>query len=105
MSSREGPSTGGAPTPSASLPELKGFRILLELARSPKGVVYKARRLVEQDVVALKVFRPSLCERKFVQELPANAEASFLLEHRHLVRTLGCVHDSGSLLLMTDYAQ
>jgi hypothetical protein len=92
------------PIPSASFPELKGFRILLELGRSPKGITYKARRLVEQDVVALKVFRPSLCDRKFVQELPQNAEASFLLEHRNLVRSLGCVHDGGSLLLMTDYA-
>ena len=92
------------PIPSATFPELKGFRILLELGRSPKGITYKARRLVEQDVVALKVFRPSLCDRKFVQELPQNAEASFLLEHKNLVRCLGCVHDGGSLLLMTDYA-
>src|SRR4051812_31524747 len=97
-------SNAKAPVPSASFPELKGFRILLELSRSPKGVIYKARRLVEQDVVALKVFRASLCERKFVQELPANAEASFLLEHKNLVRSLGCVHESGSLLLMTDFA-
>ncbi|HYG76834.1 MAG TPA: protein kinase [Planctomycetota bacterium] len=92
-------------TPADSpFPELKGFRILLELGRSPKGITYKARRLVEQDVVALKVFRPSLCDRKFVQELPKNAEASFLLEHRGMVRSLGCVHEGGTLMLMTEYA-
>jgi len=92
------------PPAESPFPELKGFRILLELGRSPKGTTYKARRLVEQDVVALKVFRPSLCDRKFVLELPKNAEASFLLEHRGLARSLGCVHEGGTLMLMTEYA-
>ncbi|MCY3021835.1 MAG: protein kinase [Planctomycetota bacterium] len=93
------------PTPSAeALPELKGLRVVQELGRSPKGVTYKARRLVEQDVVAVKLFRQSQCEKQFVVELPQKAEATFVLEHKGLVRSLGCVNEGGRLLLLMDYA-
>lgn len=85
-------------------PELAGFRLIQELARSPKGVVYKARRLVEQDVVAVKIFRDEAGrESGFRERLQQSAEASFLLEHPALVRCLGCIEDDGRLLLVQEY--
>ena len=87
-----------------SFPEVKGLRVLHELGRSPKGVTYKARRLVEQDVVAAKILRPSRCEKRFISELPRRAETTFVLEHKGLVRSLGCVEEQGRLVLLTDFA-
>ena len=87
-------------------PELAGFRIIQELGRSPKGVIYKARRLVEQDVVAVKVFRDAAAhEVGFRENLQRNAEASFLLEHPGLVRCLGCLEDGHRFLLVEEYAR
>ncbi|MCZ7647100.1 MAG: protein kinase [Planctomycetota bacterium] len=88
-----------------AFPELAGFRLIQELGRSPKGVIYKARRLVEQDVVAVKLFRdPAAHEPGFRDRLQRNAEASFLLDHPGLVRCLGCVEDDGRLILVQEYA-
>jgi len=87
-------------------PEINGFRLIQELARSPKGVIFKARRLVEQDVVAVKLFhRTSISDPTFVQHLVDNAENSFLLEHPGIVRSLGCNHSDGRLILIMEYAK
>jgi serine/threonine protein kinase len=87
-----------------TLPEVKGLRLLQELGRSPKGIIYKARRLVEQDVVAAKILRPSRCEKSFLAALPKKAESTFVLEHKGLVRSLGCIEEDGRLVLLMDYA-
>ena len=90
----------------AHYPELTGFRLIQELGRSPKGIVYKARRLVEQDVVAVKLFRDTaLREAGFREGLERNAESTFLLEHPGLVRCLGCLQDQGRALLVMEYAR
>lgn len=95
-----------APAKNASFPELGGFRLIQELGRSPRGVVYKARRLVEQDVVAVKIFRTETAhEPSFRDQLQRNAEATFLLEHPALVRCLGLVQSEGRLLLVMEYAR
>ncbi|MGD0089513.1 MAG: protein kinase, partial [Planctomycetota bacterium] len=85
-------------------PEVQGLRLLHELGRSPKGITYKARRLVEQDVVAAKILRRSRCEKRFLSELPRKAESTFVLEHKGLVRSLGCVEGMERLVLLMDYA-
>jgi hypothetical protein len=89
----------------SSFPEAAGFRILEEIGRSPRGIIYKARRLVENDVVALKIFRRSVCEKKFMDQLAKHAEGTFFLEHSGLVRCLGCINENGRLMLVMDYVQ
>ena len=84
-------------------PELPDFKILQRLGHSPKGVIYKARRLVENDVVALKIFHPQVSGRNFIECLSKNAETSFLLEHIGLVRSLGFQNDDGHTLLIMEY--
>ncbi|MCK6473973.1 MAG: protein kinase [Planctomycetes bacterium] len=94
------------PVENVSFPDLGGFRLIQELGRSPRGVVYKARRLVEQDVVAVKIFRTETAqEPSFREQLQRNAEATFLLEHPALVRCLGQVQSEGRLLLVMEYAR
>jgi serine/threonine-protein kinase len=91
-------------TPPKTFPELKGFRVFQELSRTPSGVVYKVRRLVEHDVVVAKLLRPSTYEKRFLKELSANAEATFILEHKGLVRSLGCVMEDERPVLLMEYA-
>ncbi|MCW8133976.1 MAG: protein kinase, partial [Planctomycetota bacterium] len=95
-----------APSELAAYPELEGFRLIQELGRSPKGIVYKARRLVEQDIVAVKVFKEHAhLDANFRANLPRNAENTFLLEHAGIVRCLGCQEDKNRLLLVMEYAR
>ena len=92
-------------------PDVKGFKISEELARTPRGIIYKARRLVENDIVALKIFRRNVCDKVFVEKLTRNAEGTFFLEHSGLVKSLGCIVDQndpaivGRILLITEFVQ
>ncbi|MCX7804475.1 MAG: serine/threonine protein kinase, partial [Planctomycetota bacterium] len=89
----------------SSLPTIEGLRIICELGRSPRGITYKARRLLEQDIVAVKVFNDGLSRNaEFRERLDRNAGLAFLLEHRAMVRTLGVFQDGDRLCLMMEYA-
>jgi len=88
----------------AALPDWKGFKVLQELARTPRGIVYKLRRKVEQDVIAAKFFDPSTCRKDFLDALPTSSERAFLLGHKGLVRCLGCAHVERRPLLMFEFA-
>ena len=102
------PGAKDAPAPAelATFPELPGFRLIQELGRSPKGIIYKTRRLIEQDIVAVKLFRDATAkEPDFRQNLERNAENTFLLEHPGLVRCLGCLEAEGRLMLLMEYAK
>ncbi|MFH0938866.1 MAG: protein kinase, partial [Planctomycetota bacterium] len=81
-----------------------GVKITTELAHSPKGITYKAVRLIEGDIVAIKHFRRALCEKKFIEQLAQNAEAAFFLEHPSLVNYLGCTNENNRLLLISEFA-
>lgn len=95
-----------APEPEPELPQIEGFRVIQELGRSPHGHIYRARRLVEQDVVAVKVFRGSGTRSpKFRENLTENAETSFLLEHPNLVRCLGSAEDGIRFMLIQEHAK
>jgi serine/threonine-protein kinase len=95
-----------APESEPELPQIDGFRVIQDLGRSPHGHVYRARRLVEQDVVAVKLFRGAGTHSpKFREHLTENAETSFLLEHPHLVRCLGCVEDGARFMLVQELAK
>src|SRR6185369_6124544 len=84
--------------------ESAGYKIIQELGKSPRGTTYKGRRTVEQDIVAVKVFRNSACDRRFLDRLTKNAESTFFLEHANLVRSLGCSTIGGRFMLITTFA-
>ena len=93
-----------ASNPPREHPELTGYKLIQELGKSPRGTVYKARRQVEQDIVALKIIRSSSCDKNFVENLARRAEATFLLEHENLVKCLGCNTVSGRTVLVMSFA-
>jgi serine/threonine-protein kinase len=84
--------------------EQAGYKLIQELGKSPRGTTYKGRRTVEQDIVAVKVFRNSACDKRFLDRLAKNAEATFFLEHANLVRSLGCSAVNGRFMLIMSFA-
>src|SRR5262249_54439777 len=84
-----------------TFPEVPGYQILEVIGWGGMGVVYKARQLKPERIVALKVIRPDRLEglspeerRKAVERFTTEAQAAAQLEHENIVRVyeVGEVH-------------
>ncbi|MFO0845854.1 MAG: serine/threonine-protein kinase [Gemmataceae bacterium] len=73
-------------------PEIPGYEVLEELGRGGMGVVYKAKQVALDRLVALKVIRAELSPHPAArQRFAAEARAIARLDHSGIVR----VHESG----------
>ncbi|WP_254508863.1 serine/threonine-protein kinase [Anatilimnocola floriformis] len=69
------------------LPEIPGYELLEELGRGGMAVVYKARQLKPQRIVALKILHhPAIGDESWIARFRSEAEAVARLEHPHIVR-------------------
>lgn len=91
---------------SASFPEIPGYEILGELGRGGMGVVYKARQLAYDRIVALKMI---LAERnKSPEDLGRfhdEAEAISRLRHPHIVQIFEVGEFDGRFYFALEYLE
>ena len=81
-----------APTPGTVIPKVAGFEVLAELGRGGMGVVYKARQLALQRLVALKmILAGNFADRDQLVRFVIEGEMLARLQHPNIVQ----VHEVG----------
>ena len=84
-------------------PIVAGYEILGELGRGGMGVVYKARHLRLNRVVAVKMLRAGDAAPDVVARLLAEAEAVARLRHPHIIQLHGVGDAEGRPFLEMEY--
>ena len=63
------------------------YEILENLGDGQQGIVYKARSLANQQIIALKILKPQLAEvEAFAARFQREAEAMITFDHPYLVK-------------------
>lgn len=88
---KQAATTGGAAATVMAAPEVTGYQILGELGRGGIGVVYKARQVALNRIVALKFVRGSEIRAKDQSRFQAEAEAAAALQHPNVAQ----IHEIG----------
>ena len=85
------PATDSQPAASAQ-PSIPGYEVLDEVGRGGMGIVYKARQLMPERIVALKLIRrdwldflPDVSKSSAIDRFHTEAEAAAQLEHDNIV--------------------
>jgi serine/threonine protein kinase len=91
-------------TPVAGAPALPGYEVLGELGRGGMGVVYKAREIELNRLVALKVIRgEALADSSELARFRVEATAAARLQHPNIVRIYQVGASSGWPYLALEY--
>src|SRR5262245_38032691 len=69
-----------------AIPEIRGYELLGELGRGGIGVVYKAKQVALNRIVALKLVRASEIRPREQTRFQAEAEAAAALQHPNVAQ-------------------
>jgi len=73
-----------------------GYELIETLGRGAMGVVYKARQVSMNRLVAIKLLRPSLSRNKvFVERFFREARTAAKLDHQNIIRAIDAGYDKG----------
>jgi serine/threonine-protein kinase len=100
----DGSGEGPRDPTAARLPEIAGYEVLELIGRGGMGVVYKARQIALDRIVALKMLRPGVesDDEEFLR-FRTEAEASAQLQHPHIVPIYEVGEQDGRPYLALEY--
>ncbi|MDR5689508.1 MAG: protein kinase, partial [Armatimonadota bacterium] len=82
------------------------YELLETVGHGGMATVYRARRLSDGKVVAVKVLREPYChDREFVERFEREAQAAASLAHPHVVPVLDRGEDRGVRFLVMEYVE
>src|SRR5262249_50902203 len=94
------------PAPTLVLPEVPGFEILAELGRGGMGVVYKARQIANDRIVALKMIQAGRqASKDELGRFYDEAEAMIRLRHPHIVQLFEVGQIDGQLFFVLEFVE
>lgn len=99
------PATGVRSARSHAVPQLPGYEVLEELGRAGMGVVYKARHLQLDQLVAVKMLRDgALAGGEQMDRFCNEAQILANLQHPHIVRILEIGEHDSRLYMTLEFA-
>ncbi|MBX3473662.1 MAG: protein kinase [Planctomycetes bacterium] len=85
---------------------LASYEILSRVARGGMGVVYRARHVYIDKIVAVKVLDPALAQRAdLIERFRTEAQSLARVEHENVVKVIDILEDKGSHFIVMDFAE
>jgi serine/threonine protein kinase len=85
---------------------LASYEILSRVARGGMGVVYRARHVYIDRIVALKVLDPALAERKdLIERFRTEAQSLARVEHENVIKVIDILEEKGVHFIIMDFAE
>ncbi|MCG3183161.1 MAG: Serine/threonine-protein kinase PknD [Planctomycetes bacterium] len=102
--------TGGSDTSARQDPlvgrRLASYEVLARVARGGMGVVYRARHVYIDKIVALKVLDPALAGRSdLIERFRTEAQSLARVEHDNVVKVIDILEDKGVHFIVMDFAE
>ncbi|MCB9932801.1 MAG: protein kinase [Planctomycetes bacterium] len=102
--------TGGSDTSGRQDPlvgrRLASYEVLARVARGGMGVVYRARHVYIDKIVALKVLDPALAGRSdLIERFRTEAQSLARVEHDNVVKVIDILEDKGVHFIVMDFAE
>lgn len=85
---------------------LASYEVISRVARGGMGVVYRARHVYIDKIVALKVLDPALSEREdLIERFRTEAQSLARVEHDNVVKVIDILEDKGVHFIVMDFAE
>jgi WD40 repeat protein/serine/threonine protein kinase len=104
VGTRQAPAACSAGGESARFPNLPGYEVLDELGRGGMGVVYKARQLSLNRLVAVKTLAGGRWGHPgFAARMRQEAQALSRINHRHVVQVIDVIETPEAVSIVLEY--
>ena len=93
-------------TPTSSTNEIPGYQLLEKLGQGSMGVVYKAKQVSMDRIVAVKILQPRLAlDKEFINRFQREARLAAKLSNNHVVQAIDCGEVGGQHFFVMEYVE